>query len=125
MPIDVVSGIASAEPITWLDDSAEVTDAPQPEVQAFFREQLGQDVVPADYLTMRFYGLGPLSDGDVVELEPLGERIGHVYLYDSDFTLIPAGAARDFYGRRRILQIPIPRDSPAVYLRLGLEFRTL
>jgi hypothetical protein len=121
-PIDLNAVFSSVEQISWLDDSAEITDAPQPEVQAFFREQLGQDVVPADYLTMRFYGLGPLSGGNVVELEPLSERISHVYLYDSDFALIPAGATRDFDGRRRILQVPIPRDSSAVDLRLDLAF---
>jgi len=121
-PIDLNAVFTRVEQISWLDGSAEITDAPQPEVQAFLREQLGRDVAPAKYLTMRFYGLGPLSRGDLVELEPLSDRISHVYLYDSDFTLIPAGATRDFDGRRRIVQVPIPCDSSAVYLRLDLEF---
>lgn len=121
-PIDLNGIFAKVELVTWQDNSAEVTDAPQTDMQTFLLEQLGQDVQPIYYRVLRFYGLGPVTQGDIVEIEPIGSRLSHVYLYDDRWTLIPAGEAHDFNGQQRIQQIAIPRDNSALYLRLDLEF---
>jgi hypothetical protein len=119
-PIDLNAVFAEAPAVDWVDGVAEVTDAPQPEVIAFLSGQLGQDVRPVDYLSLRLYELGSLAKGEVIEIEPLGDVVAWVSLYDRDYTLIPGGSVRDFDGRLRVLQIPITRDTASVYLRLDL-----
>jgi hypothetical protein len=121
-PTDLNAVFTKAPLAEWADGSAEITDASQPEVEAFLGEQLGQDVTPADYLVLRIYQLGPLAKGEAIQIEPLSDVIDHVWLYDADHMLIPAGSVHDFDGRRRTLQIPITRDTTSAYLRIDLEF---
>lgn len=121
-PIDLNAVFADAPAVSWVDGVAEVTDAPQSEVAAFLGGQLGQYVRPVDYLSLRFYQLGPLARGEVVQVESLGNVVAWVSLYDHDYTLIPGGSVRDFDGRPRVLQIPITRNTASVYLRLDLGF---
>jgi hypothetical protein len=91
-------------------------------VQAFFDEQVGQSVLPVYYLGLRFYQLGPLAKGEVIQIEPLGDVIDQVALYDADYRLIPAGYMRDFDGWRQTLRIPVTRDIASAYLCVDLEF---
>lgn len=121
-PIDLNAVFADAPAVGWVDGVAEVTDAPQPEVTAFLSGQLGQYVRAADHLSLRFYQLGPLAEGETLEIEPVGDVVAWVSLYDADHMLIPGGSVRDFDGRTRVLQIPITRDTASVYLRLDLGF---
>jgi len=121
-PVELNAVLAEAPTATWMDDSAEVTDAFQPDVQTFLDNQLGLYVIPADYFVFRFYQLGPLTGGEVIRVEPLCDLIAHVYVYDADFTLIPGGCLRDFEGRRRTIEIPIARNTSSAYLRIDLEY---
>lgn len=122
VPIDLNDVFTEAPAVEWTDGMADVTDTCQPEVVAFLSEQLGPAVMPADYLSLRFYQLGPLAAGDVVQVEPIGDVVAWASLYDHDYTLIPGGGTRDFHGRPRVLRIPIVRDTGSAYLRLDLEF---
>lgn len=121
-PIDLNVVFGKAPVVVWTDGSTEIADTPQPEVQAFFDVQVGQAVLPVDYLGLRFYQLGSLAKGEVIQIEPLSDVIDRVALYDADYRLIPAGYMRDFDGRRQTLQIPVTRDISSAYLRVDLEF---
>ena len=121
-PVDLNAVFTKAPSVEWADGSAEITDAPQDEVAAFLGEQIGKDIQPADYLALRFYRLGPLTHGEIIQIETLSDVMDRVCLYDADYTFIPAGSVRDFDGRRRTLQVPIARDTAAAYLRIDLEF---
>ncbi|MGQ9648613.1 MAG: matrixin family metalloprotease [Phycisphaerae bacterium] len=101
---------------------ADITDGGQPEVMAFLSGQLGQAVRPVDYLSLRLYQLGPLAAGEVVQVEPVGDVVARVSLYDHDYTFIPGGSTRDFDGQPRVLQVPITRDIASACLRLDLSF---
>ena len=121
-PIDLNEVFGKAPAVAWVDGAAEVTDAVQPDVQAFLSEQLGQDILPINYRILRFEQVGPLNNGETIQIEALSDVADHVALYDADYTLIPAGSMHDFDGRRRTLRIPITRDMPAAYLRVDLEY---
>lgn len=121
-PIDLNTVFADAPAVDWVDGVAEVTDAPQSEVAAFLGGQLGQYVRPVDYLSLRFYQLGPLREGEIVQVEPLGDVVAWVSLYDVAHVYMPGGSTREFDGRPRVLQIPITRNTASVYLRLDLGF---
>ncbi len=121
-PVDLNAVFAKAPSVEWSAGSAEITDRPQDEVAAFLGEQIGKDIQPADYLALRFYQLGPLASGEIIQIETLSDVMDRVALYDADYAFIPAGSVRDFDGRRRTLQVPIARDTAAAYLRVDLEF---
>ena len=121
-PVDLNEVLTKAPAITWSDGSAEITDASQPDVQAYLEEQLRQDIAPMNYQALRFYQIGPLSQGDLIEIKPLGDVLDFAALYDADLTLIPAGSVHDFEGNPRTLQVPIKRDTSVAYLRLDLMY---
>ena len=121
-PIDLNAVFADVPAVDWVDGVTEVTDASQSEVAAFLGGQLGQYVRPVDYLSLRLYELGPLAKGEVIEIEPLGDVVAWVSLYDAAYVYMPGGSTRDFDGRPRLLRIPITHDTASVYLRLDLGF---
>ncbi len=121
-PIELNEVFGKAPVIAWADGMTEITDAAQPDVQAFLDEKLGEDVTPIDYRSLRFQQIGPLSRGEVIRVEAMSDVVYRVALYDADYKLIPAGSLHDFTGQRRTLEIPIVRDTPAGYLRLDLRF---
>lgn len=121
-PIELNEVFDKAPVVTWTDGMTEITDAAQPDVQAFLDEKLGEDVTPIDYRSLRFQHLGSLSRGEVIRVEAMSDVVYRVALYDADYTLIPAGSLHDFTGQRRALEIPIARDTLASYLRLDLRF---
>jgi hypothetical protein len=121
-PVEMNAVFGEAPAAEWTDGLAEVTDAFQPDVQAFLDDRLGPYVTPVNYIVLRFYQLGPLTSGEVIRVEPLCDFTAHVYVYDADFTLIPGGSLRDFDGRRQTIDIPITRDTPSACLRIDLEY---
>ncbi len=121
-PVDLSEVLLSAPLVSWADNATEITDAAQPLVQEYFLGQLSEDVPEKYYSTVRLFNLGPLRAGDNIEIHPLKDRLGCVYLFDADFVLIPAGPTRDFDGNTRTLMIPVPHDSVATYLGLDLDY---
>lgn len=110
--------------LTWSDNAVELSDADQPEVHSFFHEKLGQSITPVHYLKMRFYQLGALEQGEVLEVEPLGDVAKDAYLYDADFRLIYSGSFLDFAGRRQHLMMPLFNSTSSAYLRVDLQFKS-
>ncbi len=121
-PVDLSEVLLLAPLAPWADNATEITDTAQPLVQEYFRAQLSEDIPEEYYSTVRFFNLGPFRVGDGIEIQPLKDRLGCVYLFDADFVLIPAGPARDFEGNTRTLMIPIPHDSAVTYLFFELEY---
>ncbi len=121
-PIDLNLVFEKASVIEWENGSAVIDDAAQPDVLAYLEEQLGQDVMPVYYLPLRFHRIGPLTRGEVIQIEALSDVVDRVALYDAEYTRVPAGGVHDLDGRRRTLQIPITRDTQAGYIRIDLQY---
>jgi hypothetical protein len=122
VPGDLSPAFDLAPPVVWDGDVATVTDAAQPDVQALLTEKLGDYVIPFRYWAVRFYRLGTVLTGEQIEIEPLGDRVSKVYLYDGAQTLIPVGPVRDYDGRRHTPRVSIQRGTTELYLRIDLEF---
>ena len=120
-PLNLDEVFDKAAAVQWNGDSADLTDAVQPDVAAYYAEHLAADVVPAYYLNERFFALGPLTAGELLELETLSDLVSHAWLYDADL-IMEDGRTHDFEGHRRTLAFPIRRDTGRSFLRLNFHY---
>jgi hypothetical protein len=121
-PIDLNGVLTVAPSMTWSDDTATLTDDVQPDVQTLLADELGDAVRPLNYQALRFWQLGAFAAGEAIEIDSIGDRVDHLYLYDANMTLLPLGAAHDFDGFRRTLRVVIPAANDRLYLRADLGF---
>ena len=121
-PIELNLLFDRGDPAPWEGASAELTDAPQPDVLDVLEYEFGAEYVPAAFGVMRFFRVGLLNEGDVLLIEPLADRASWVYLYDSDNVLISGYELREFDGALRTVRVPVFESTRAAFLRLDLAF---
>ncbi len=122
VPPELNGVFAQAAPTTWTGDVAQLTDAEQPDVSAYYADQLGDDILPRWYDNERFYNLGAFTAGQGLSVDILNPNVIWAYVYDASFRQIASWETHDPDGQRRQLEITISTATDAVYLRVNLAY---